>query len=845
MKLFLLSFGIMALSIMNSFAQTTTEVIIGNANTTTCFLPSYGSYNYGWSAQVYTAEEIGHMGYIDSVYFDINTFYATYTMTNQRMMMAVVPDSFFVDGSMPDSASMTTVWNGNVTWTSAGWNKIDISSNPFYYSGNGNLVIFWMNLDGSWAYSYPLFNATTTSSTNKAKYFNDYTYSNVFPTSIGNLYDRRLDLKLVFHNNNTIHDASVTQITEPQSTTSPIVGSPYDVKTIIKNVGSNTLTSLTINWELNGIPQTPYIWSGSLLQDQSSSEITIGSAVFTNSGENTITVYSTNPDGFVDEQPLNDTLSKPFVVCIGPLAGEYTIDPATPLSETNFTSFEEAKLILDHCGISDTTVFNVSPGSYNLSIVFDSIAGATNSSWVIFQSSTGFATDVILFDSACISNNYIIKLDNAINMEFREMTFKPLNSTYGKSIEIANNSHHINIDSNIFIGKVTNSNSTDRCHIYDNLGANNWIKIRFNEFYNNDYSIILKGDASHYQIENIIENNYIENFNFAGIYTDYHNGIIIHKNYITSNSTHNSHYGMLMYYSDRYTISNNQVYLLGSYGIYKSNCDGDMAYPCKMHNNFVSVDSNCTFNVALYSSSSYYEKIYHNSFHTTGNGTTSAAVSFHNGDDVEFFNNIVSNYGNGYSIYYYSFDGANSDYNDYYTAGNVLGYNEGDQTALSDWQLASNEDYNSVSISPDFLSLTDLHTMSSALNNLGTPVGIAEDIDGDVRSLSTPDIGADEYVPTTTFVFPENVNNDGFALLQNIPNPANEATEIQYTLPEPGKCRFIIRNYVGATLYCIETNGNNGINKLVIRTMQFQQGVYFYSLEYEGVILTRRFTVLH
>ena len=39
----------------------------------------------------------------------------------------------------------------------------------------------------------------------------------------------------------------------------------------------------------------------------------------------------------------------------------------------------------------------------------------------------------------------------------------------------------------------------------------------------------------------------------------------------------------------------------------------------------------------------------------------------------------------------------------------------------------------------------DLHLITGA-NNLGTPIAsVTTDIDGDVRSTTTPDIGADEY----------------------------------------------------------------------------------------------------
>ncbi len=108
-----------------------------------------------------------------------------------------------------------------------------------------------------------------------------------------------------------------------------------------------------------------------------------------------------------------------------------------------------------------------------------------------------------------------------------------------------------------------------------------------------------------------------------------------------------------------------------------------------------------------------------------------------------------------------------SNYNDLYSAGgsSFVGlFGATNCAALSDWKTASSQDANSVSGNPQFISSTDLHIKptvypASVVSNAGTPIGIVTtDIDGDLRSVSTPDIGADEYVaspiaPATGFTF--------------------------------------------------------------------------------------------
>ncbi len=56
----------------------------------------------------------------------------------------------------------------------------------------------------------------------------------------------------------------------------------------------------------------------------------------------------------------------------------------------------------------------------------------------------------------------------------------------------------------------------------------------------------------------------------------------------------------------------------------------------------------------------------------------------------------------------------------------------------------------SKAVDPQFVSLTDLHSTSAQLNNAGIPVsGVTVDFDGETRSTTTPDIGADEFTPAT------------------------------------------------------------------------------------------------
>jgi len=92
-------------------------------------------------------------------------------------------------------------------------------------------------------------------------------------------------------------------------------------------------------------------------------------------------------------------------------------------------------------------------------------------------------------------------------------------------------------------------------------------------------------------------------------------------------------------------------------------------------------------------------------------------------------------------------------YNNYYCNATGSGLKLVGQIAaatsanLAAWQAATAQDANSISGDPLYVSTTDLHlTAGSPCLNTGTPIaGITNDYDGNTRSATTPDIGADEY----------------------------------------------------------------------------------------------------
>src|SRR5699024_5954650 len=85
-----------------------------------------------------------------------------------------------------------------------------------------------------------------------------------------------------------------------------------DVYATIGNFGSSQLNQVSIEWEINGVAQTPVNYTQMIDTINGSNpytaQVLLGTAAFQN-GANTITVYTSSPNGQVDSTNYNDTIS--------------------------------------------------------------------------------------------------------------------------------------------------------------------------------------------------------------------------------------------------------------------------------------------------------------------------------------------------------------------------------------------------------------------------------------------------------------------------------------------------------------------------------------------------------
>ena len=104
------------------------------------------------------------------------------------------------------------------------------------------------------------------------------------------------------------YDAALSAINSP-ATTTPLGSN--NVSVTVKNYGTDSLKSATINWSINGNPQTPYSFNNvGLPQFSSNGPITLGSFNFSPSGSYTLKTWISSPNGQTDGNNLNDTLTR-------------------------------------------------------------------------------------------------------------------------------------------------------------------------------------------------------------------------------------------------------------------------------------------------------------------------------------------------------------------------------------------------------------------------------------------------------------------------------------------------------------------------------------------------------
>ncbi|MFC2101044.1 right-handed parallel beta-helix repeat-containing protein, partial [Bacteroidota bacterium] len=745
-------------------------ITIGSGQSIGKNAPFYNDYNfnsnkYSNHISLFTPAEITKAGFIKSIawYKSSQTAYtngdAKLRIYLKHTSLTSVPTS---SGSFSTELASATLVYEDTTQSLAstiGWIEFVLNQSTFNYNGGDNLMILvdWyrpssLTGDISWFYSTSTGNAITFQGTTPN------------PISFAG-YGERPNIKIAMDPYIYPYDAGVFQIMSPQAVTS--ASGPVPIEVRIKNYGSDTLQKVTINWSIDGILKTPYIWTGSLQNEMVSNTVTLGTQLFS-TGNHDIKIWTSMPNDSIDQYNLNDTLDLNFLACATILSGIYTIGGST----ADFNTFADVENVLNLCGVNGTVTFNINSGIYNEQVMLsDSIPGLSSVNNITFTSASNNPADVILKYSAIVATeNFVFALNGADYITIKDLTLKAEGITFGNGIYLTNGA---------------NSNVVENCRIYSIKGNNNnargifiegsssYNQILNNTIYDGYYGIYAYGTSSNPQLLTNISGNTVMKPAKYGIVGYYNDSILISSNYLFMDevSPTSSIYGLYPYHcenSPRIIKNRVEMNLSGpGYACYYNYSGGDINNQGLVANNFFIVNGSSTHNAtnALNYAYSSYTDVVHNSFLLNAGSGTAEAIYFQGSSSVmlgnHFINNNIANLNGGFAMEATSSVSpsvlAYSDYNNIYSSGGSMAKWGATvipmSTGISGFTAVTFTDSNSVSVTPDFYSNNNLHSYSQVLNGAGTPlIRVAEDIDGELRNSITPDIGADEYDLSSTDV---------------------------------------------------------------------------------------------
>lgn len=566
-------------------------------------------------------------------------------------------------------------------------------------------------------------------------------------------------------------------------------GGKQAVYVTIMNFGSSTLTSADINWKVNGTTQTSVSWTGSLKPGEMES-VNIGNYTISSGTSYNFYSWTTKPNGGKDGNNSNDTAS--YLNMQTGMTGTYTIGGSSP----DYATFNDALKALNSHGICGAVTLNVRDGSYNEQLEINEIAGASSTNTVTFQSQSGNNSKVVLWANTQGPKNYIWGLQGADYITLKDIT---VSNKMGNLVSIGGMACNNTIEGCKLIS--TTSTSYYPYVIYDatyeNDSANSFID---NHIIGGYIGMYLYGNT---ETNTLVKNNTLDSIRYAGMFAYYQSKFIVTGNTINTYTT--GGIGIYSYYNyDWFLIEKNNVNMMqGGMGIYSYYSNTSSSSPGLITNNFISVDASSTTGYGIYMYYDDYVYALNNSINiygSSGNGSYGIYAGYYQSNSYTgiLLNNCIINKAGGYALYE-DYSIGRSNYNNLVTNGTYVANWDGtDYTDISSLTSGAYVDSNSQALNPWYKSKKDLHVGNPKMNDLGTPVSfVADDMDGQTRSSSTPDIGADEFTP-----------------------PSNDAGVLSIDSPASGFCPGKKDVYVSIFNYGLNTLTSATINWKVNGTTQ-------------------------
>lgn len=513
-----------------------------------------------------------------------------------------------------------------------------------------------------------------------------------------------------------------------------------DIIIEVTNAGLNTIDSVVIQWEVNGVAQTDFKLTDSLAPG-SNMDVTLGSVNFQSSALSKIKAWTTLPNNGADTSNGNDTV---YVEFMPGLDGIYSIGGTSP----DYATISDATADLNAFGVCGPVVFNLAATTFNERLELGDIQGISATNTISFIGA-GIGSTIISSSSSSSADMATILLDGSDHITIRDMSIENGGSSFGAGIWISNEADSNSfVNLNITVDSTSSSTNVNGVILSGSLtGIADGITGNNNRFDSLDirggyYGVRLNGGgtSNNYMLGNTIKNSFLSAQYRYGVFLRsqleprVENTRINAPRFTTSTA-------LTIEYSASIIVANNTL-LSDDYGLYLNYVNKNVYasnFSSRVYNNMISSSAD----YALYVNQSSHLNIWHNSMTAVADIATARFAAF---ADVDLRNNHIENTNSSPGRYVlYADDVAdfsNLDFNNYFTAGGFIYLNSSNYANLPVLQAALAQ-YNQGSFSRDplFNSADDLHT---SINLSGVYVGIDEDFDGDFRNTVAPVLGADE-----------------------------------------------------------------------------------------------------
>lgn len=542
-------------------------------------------------------------------------------------------------------------------------------------------------------------------------------------------------------------DAGVAAVVFPAA---PFPAASQTISVVLKNYGTQTIDSVRINWNFNGVAQNQ-IRHTTAIAPGATATVQLGNMNFPPAFLSTVTAGTQFPNGMADPIEAND--ARTAKAGPGLTTGIYTVGGNNP----TFAVIAQATEYLRIAGVLGRPTFRIRAGNYDERLAIANVPGLRGENTrIIFEKDSASATKpLVRFAAVYPNNNAALDVDAASWLTFRNIAFTASgNGIYRQAARLANSPRALRFELCDFTAATGGAANSD--DVFTSLAGSNpdSLRIAFCSFNGGSRSLAVRGSAARVKRLQIIGCR-AAGFAAGGIFVQNAEAPMLADNVIETASSVAE--GMTLDNASAASrVTGNIVRTMpAGIGFAFRTVTANMAAPALIANNMAAVGSASAAAQPAIFTNCRNLKIYHNTWHNASASSAHEAMHIGGGDSLDLLNNIAYNSGGGRALtveFTAPYPVRRSDFNNLYTNGPALalrfdGLTRDTSFTLQQLRNATGNEINSVSkltaFAADNLHLT---VVDSALFGTTTiRADVADDVDKQERR--TVYRGADEIIP--------------------------------------------------------------------------------------------------